>query len=106
MAKKAGDNEKFEDGLGILMGAYDWQDAMKYAKFEFAEIAEVIDAREGEPDGKDWQLLVKLKTGKFGWLRAGCDYSGWDCQAGGDSGIADSQEEALRQMQAAGGFGY
>ena len=101
MAKKAGDNEKFEDGLGILMGAYDWQEAMMYAKFKFEDIAQTISAVEGENDDKDWQLIVKLKSGKFGWLSAGCDYSGWDCQASGESGIADSQNDAIAQMKAA-----
>ena len=99
MAKKKGDTEKFEDGLGILMGAYDWQAAMEYAKFKFEDIKTVISAVEGENDGADWQLVVELKSGKFAWLSASCDYSGWDCQAGGESGVCDSQEDAFSHMK-------
>ena len=100
MAKKAGDTEKFEDGLGILMGAYDWIEAMKYAKFKFEEVDEVISAVEGVNDEKDWQLVVRLKSGKFAWLSAGCDYSGWGCQEGGESGICEFSEEAFADMKA------
>ena len=101
MAKKKGDTEKFEDGLGLMMGAYDWQEAMKYAKFKFDDIENVLAAEEGENDGNSWQLLVKLKSGKYGWLRASCDYSGWGCQESGDSGICESPKQALDELQTA-----
>jgi len=94
MAKKKGDTEKSEDGLGIIMGAYDWLAAMNYAKFKFEDIQNVLYAKEGEPDGDDWKLVVKLKSGKFGWLTAWCDYSGWGCQEGGKSAIVDTEAEA------------
>ena len=97
--KHQGDNEKMADGLGVLMSAYDWKEAMTYAKFTFQDVDEVIIAKEGENDGESWKLVVKLKSGKFGWLTAWCDYSGWDCQAGGDSGIVDTLEEAEAQLK-------
>lgn len=97
--KHKGDNENTPDALGVLMSAYDWKEAMTYAKFSFQDVAEVISAIEGENDGAQWKLIVKLKTGKFGWLSAGCDYSGWDCQAGGYSAIVDTLEEAQEQVQ-------
>jgi len=92
--KHKGDNEKIPDGLGVLMSAYDWKEAMTYAKFTFQDVGEIIIAEEGENDERDWKLIVRLKSGKWGWLSAGCDYSGWDCQAGGDSGIVDTIDEA------------
>jgi hypothetical protein len=79
--------------LKTLMDAYDWQEAMKYSKFRFDQIEKVILAIEGENDSYDWLLLVELKGGGFGALRAGCDYTGWDCQAGGDSGIFETLEQ-------------
>ena len=97
--KHEGDNEKMEEGFGIFMSSYDWQEAMKYANFTFQDIQEIIKAKEGENDGKDWKLLVKLKSGKFGWLSAGCDYSGWDCQADGESGICETQQEAEEKLK-------
>jgi len=94
--KHEGDNEKANDGLGILMSAYDWQEAMKYAKFTFQDILEIIHCKEGENDEAHWELIVKLKSGEFGWLNAWCDYSGWDCQSGGESGIVDTLENAKK----------
>jgi hypothetical protein len=35
----------------------------------------------------------RLKDGRWFLLAAGCDYTGWDCQAGGVAKIADSREE-------------
>ncbi len=97
--KHQGDNEKAIDGLGILMSSYDWKEAMKYAKFTFQDIKEVITAKEGENDGEHWKLVVKLKSGKYGLLSAWCDYSGWDCQAGGNSDIVDILEEAYEMLK-------
>ena len=92
--KHVGDNENTPDGLGILMSAYDWKEAMNYAKFGFSDISKLIFAKEGENDGESWKLIVELKDGTFGWLVAGCDYSGWDCQANGTSGICITKQEA------------
>lgn len=85
--------------IQTMMDAYDWQQAMTYAKFKFDQIGRVILAVEGEGDGPDWLLLVELKGGGFGALRAGCDYTGWDCQAGGDSGIFETHEQAHRWLR-------
>lgn len=74
--KHKGDNENTPDGLGILMSAYDWKEAMNYAHFNFEDIQNVIEAIEGENDGAHWKLIVKLKSGKYAWLNAWCDYSG------------------------------
>lgn len=76
-----------------LMGAYDWEEAMEYAKFRFDQIEKVIMAIEGENDESDWLLLVELKGGGYGGLIAWCDYTGWSCQAGGSSGIFETIEQ-------------
>ncbi len=91
--KHKGDTEKLGD-LGILMGAHDWKEAMKYAKFTFSDIEKILVAIEGENDEAHWKLIVKLKSGKIGWLDAWCDYSGWGCQEGGKSGIVDDYDKA------------
>ncbi len=80
--------------LQAFMDARDWQEAMHYASFTFENIERVVWALEGENDGPDWLLLVELKGGGYGALRAGCDYTGWDCQAGGDSGKFERLEQA------------
>lgn len=99
--RKAGDTEKLEEatkGFGVFMASYDWEEAMRYAKFTFEDVETVIYAKEGENDGEHWELVVQLKNGKFGWLSAWCDYTGWDCQAGGSSGVEETETIAKRQL--------
>jgi len=92
-----GDDERSPEGpatLEALMAADDWQEAMHYAIFTFNDIKKIVFAEEGDNDGPDWLLIVELRDGRFGALHAGCDYSGWDCQAGGDSTIHPTPEAA------------
>jgi hypothetical protein len=37
-----------------------------------------------------------MKDGNFLAVRAGCDYTGWDCQAGGSSNVARSEADIIR----------
>ena len=59
------------------------------------DVVEVIAAAEGENDGPAWVALCKLKNGKYIKMFAGCDYTGWDCQAGGNIEYYDTKEELL-----------
>lgn len=75
----------------------DWQEAFKYAhevsnpvtretiKYEnpIEEVAYVVAISEGSNDGPEWVGIFLMKDGKFLFLAAGCDYSGWGCQASG-----------------------
>lgn len=38
----------------------------------------------GENDGPHWVWILELLDGSFGYLKAGCDYTGWNCLAGGE----------------------
>ncbi len=51
-------------------------------------MTEILGISEGENDGPDWLLFGQLKDGRFFFLSAGCDYTGWDCQANGRSYVA------------------
>lgn len=53
-------------------------------------IAKVIASAEGENDGPAWLIVVELNDGRFAFLSASCDYTGWDCQAGGQC-IVDTE---------------
>lgn len=50
---------------------------------------------EGENDGPSWLCAGRLKDGRYFALEAGCDYTGWDCQAGGSAHVAASLAEAI-----------
>ena len=79
-----------------ILKDYDWQEAHAYASWNTEDVDHIIAMSEGENDGANWLMVVKLKNGKFGFLSAGCDYTGWDCRAGGNSDERNSLPELIR----------
>ena len=82
--------------LEKMKSEYNWQEAFRYASFEFDDVASIIATDEGENDGRNWLAVGTLKDGQFFVLSAGCDYTGWDCQAGGQSEVADTLDNLIR----------
>jgi hypothetical protein len=78
---------------------YDWFQAFAYAPedVEREDVAEVIHAVDGARDGDSWVGVFKLKDGRFCYLTAGCDYTGWDCRAGGHGETRATLEEIIRE---------
>ena len=64
--------------IKIFEDEYDQSEAMSYADFTEDEISKVIVSDEGIPDENDWLALFEMKDGRYGFLSAGCDYTGWD----------------------------
>lgn len=90
---------------------YDWQEAFSYASpsavppgasgpstdpFDREDVAEIAWIEDGENDGPDWLIGGTLRDGRWFFLAAGCDYTGWDCQAGGNAYVADSRADIER----------
>ena len=48
----------------------------------------------GHNDEDYWYWVIELKDGRFLLTSAWCDYTGWDCQSGGESKVAESAEAA------------
>ena len=82
--------------LQTLKEDYDWQEAINFAPFSINDIEEILYYFEGENDGDSWMGVFKLNNGKFGYVDAWCDYTGWDCQSGGDGAIGDTFEHLQR----------
>jgi len=88
--------------LQEMKDSYDWREAFVYADhirvaynckpdgFSMDDVAEITAASEGENDGPSWLMCGRLNDGRWFYLSAGCDYTGWDCQAGGDAQVADT----------------
>ena len=88
--------------------SYDWQSAFEYASiirtasecskdgFGMHDVAEVLAWSEGENDGPSWLMVGKLNDGRYFFLDAGCDYTGWDCKAGGDAQVASTLDRLKR----------
>ncbi len=61
-----------------------------------AMVVEVIAAVNGENDGDQWVGLFRLNDGRFLVAEGGCDYTGWDCQAGNSLCVAGSIADAIK----------
>jgi len=75
----------------------DWEEAFKYANgFDREDVVEIHGFIEGENDGDPWRTYGKLRDGRYFYLEAWCDYTGWGCQEGGHSAVEDTRENIVR----------
>jgi hypothetical protein len=82
--------------LDEMKADYDWKEAFGFASFDFDDVATIIKTEEGANDGDSWLAVGVLKDGTFFFLSAWCDYTGWDCQSGGQSESADTLDNLIR----------
>lgn len=87
---------------------YDFENAMFIADINESDIAEIVHRRDGENDCEAWKFVLKMTDGRFAYVSAWCDYTGWDCRSGAEVTYADSLEELVPEMDAEGrmAFGY
>jgi hypothetical protein len=64
--------------------------------FTRADVAKIFNMREGENDGANWLIWGQLKDKRYFYIKAGCDYTGWDCQAGGSVWLGRKMEDFKR----------
>lgn len=65
---------------------------------EINDIFSVIACAEGENDADDWLGVFWMLDGRYLVLRAGCDYTGWDCQASGSVAFYPTVEAACSKL--------
>lgn len=99
------------------LDTYDWGEAFGYAGepamnhgspsavtgascavtgFARSDVAHILDKSEGENDGPSWMIAGVLNDGRFFFIEAGCDYTGWGCQSSGSSWVADTLGQLAR----------
>lgn len=61
-----------------------------------AKVVEILAAVNGENDGEQWVGLFLLDDGRYLVAEGGCDYTGWDCQAGNSLCVDGSLEDAIK----------
>lgn len=83
-------------------------DKIDCSSFGVDDVLFIMGMDEGENDTSNWLIYGKLKDNRWFYIEAGCDYTGWDCQAGGNSCIAKTRwemeqfgisEEDLKRMR-------
>lgn len=78
---------------------YNWACAFEYSPLPRTQVERVIAKEDGENDDeKDWIGLFHMKDGRYMFLKAGCDYTGWGCQASGEAVFFDSELLAIQGM--------
>ncbi len=105
-----------------VLNTYDWREAFGYAgdasayagydrpipadpagnrethdltPFSRDDVRIILWIEEGENDEESWIIAGVLHDERGFTLQAGCDYTGWDCQAGGTARICNSLEEMI-----------
>lgn len=65
----------------------DFQDAFENnpgQPFKVLDVTNVLATIPGHNDEDAWHWVVKLDDGRFFYVTASCDYTGWDCQSSCD----------------------
>lgn len=83
---------------------YDLSSAMNYAitdtkGFALEDVAYVLAYLQGENDGPDFHWIIAMKDHTYAYVSGGCDYTGWDCRAGGYVEMCLSLSEALSKAE-------
>lgn len=60
------------------------------------DVQEVLAHSDGDNDGPNWIAALRLKDGRFVFLSAWCDATGFGCEDGGDFQFASSLNELVR----------
>ncbi|HEX6053888.1 MAG TPA: hypothetical protein VFZ21_31675 [Gemmatimonadaceae bacterium] len=64
--------------------------------FTRSDVAEVISTRDGENDESNWLGVFRLNDGRFAFVSAGCDYTGWGCRESGHAIVSHSLEHLVQ----------
>lgn len=74
-------NYELEDILKPLLTQTPVESAALAGDFP-KNISQWLWSSPGQNDENPWLLLCRLNTGAYAFYRAGCDYTGFDCQGG------------------------
>lgn len=81
---------------------YDLQSNYDYnlggGPFLLTEIAYVLAAVMGENDGPSYHWICAMKDHTYAYVSGSCDYTGWDCQSGGEVEILPTLKMAIDKL--------
>jgi hypothetical protein len=64
--------------------------------FSIDDVAEIIAISDGQNDEEDWVGAFRLSDGRYAFISAWCDYTGWGCRDGGLARVADTLDDLIR----------
>lgn len=76
---------------------YDLQSYLTCNKevYTLEDIQNILATVPGHNDEDYWYWVLRLKDGTYVLTEAWCDYTGWDCQSGGNSSKYKTHVEAV-----------
>ncbi len=84
----------FREAQGRCAAVHGYRGSL--AAFSVDDVVRVIARSDGENDGPEWIGAFELSDGRFVFVAAHCDYTGWDCKAGGYVRVAASLTDLVR----------
>lgn len=61
--------------------------------FDLSQIKTLLACIPGANDEYSWHWVVSLEDGRYAYIQASCDYTGWDCQSSADYTITTTAEK-------------
>jgi hypothetical protein len=78
MTERCGNCDEHHGPILPALDTKDWAHVFAYLDGASREtVAEVLALREGFNDGPDWLCYGRLRDGRYFFVKAGCDYTGW-----------------------------
>jgi hypothetical protein len=75
---------------------YDWNKVFAFSDFDLSKVIKILYASEGWNDGDCWMIAGVLTDGRYFYIEAGCDYTGWDCQCSGSCSMSNTLDNLIR----------
>jgi hypothetical protein len=98
MNKDLFSSEESQD-LSKFVEDYNWREAFNFSTHGgITDVMRIVAMDDGENDGPNWIGVFEMKNGTFVFLSAGCDYTGWDCRAGGRSEVYKTEKAAIQGL--------
>jgi hypothetical protein len=84
-----------EDGCQGNVANVSSEDKASAKPFARVDVTKLFYVDPGERDAQPWRCAGRLKDKRYFYLEAGCDYTGWDCQAFGWAKVALNRKTFL-----------
>ena len=88
---------------------YDWKEAFAISPMSgvlgytgsledycIDDVKKIIAISNGQNDGESWIGAFQLNDGRYIFISAWCDYTGWGCQDGGNCYVASSLNKLIK----------